>query len=201
MTLGCPTAVSTVGFSELSSPRPSPPPFLLSSPSPSFPHPRHVQYCPDEEPAHDPHRWVIHQYVTAHPCHWGVLWGGAPATRHPQVLISSWCSHLCLLFDLHLFSPVKLYWGFSSLSVAPPHFTCHRNHHSISPEIGAGGPLGLWSLSCSPKMELLVKTETLSLALESPCWVPSQAPGQILRQRAKNAIDLFREAAARTSTA
>nr|KAF6341684.1 molybdenum cofactor synthesis 1 [Myotis myotis] len=36
---------------------------LPRSPSPSFPHPRHVQYLPDEEPAHDPHRWVTQQTV------------------------------------------------------------------------------------------------------------------------------------------
>lgn len=50
-------------------------PFPSLHPS-SFPHARHVQYCPDEEPAHDPHRWVISQYVTTHPCHLGgSLWG------------------------------------------------------------------------------------------------------------------------------
>lgn len=56
-------------FSELS-PLPSfyPRPYSPLLPSP---HSRHVHYLPDEEPAHDPHRWVTHQYVTTHPCHWG----------------------------------------------------------------------------------------------------------------------------------
>lgn len=66
----------------------------LSSP-PSFPPPpRHVQYFPDEEPAHDPHRWVTHQYVTTPPRHgWGPG-GGAPAIRlRPRSCTSSGCSH------------------------------------------------------------------------------------------------------------
>lgn len=64
-------------------------------PCPSLPNARHVQYCPDEEPAHDPHRWVTYQYVTSHPCHLGgpVGWGWAPSVR--QALL---CPLIVLIF-------------------------------------------------------------------------------------------------------
>lgn len=50
-------------------------------------------------------------------------------------------------------------------------------------------------------MELLVKTETLSWALETPNLDTITGAGQSLGQPAKNIPDLFREEAARISTA
>lgn len=56
---------------------------LAFLPARPLPNARHVQYCPDEEPAHGPHRWVTYQYVTTHPCHLGgpAGWGRVPSVR------------------------------------------------------------------------------------------------------------------------
>lgn len=146
-------------FSELSSLPSFSPPSRPSSPHPST-HPRHVQYLPDEEPAHDPHRWVTHQYaVTAHSCHWGSPWAG-PLPRgqpppdpalHPEAFI------------LHLFLPHPAFTA-AFLPFRLP-LTAHPQKSSCCRTRDQAWGVGWLYVqdrcgSCPLRVELLVKTES-----------------------------------------